>query len=310
MRKKMSRVDRNEILQFSGESNNRGILMKLALGESYREKDVVFASTFQFPPAYACVADDGSVQVNPENVKEIWDNVQKEGINEAKLAARLSKILFIVGLIGVFSMFFLLVNYNYLACLCWSIGMICLGSSRITPLILGCVKRIRGDKRFRQLCRFHAAEHAAINAYYDLKRAPTMEEIKNYSNYAYNCSIAAAVKQSWVFIGIGICRLLPDLWCLIPFIIYFLVSIWADQVNYFFTEVGYLEEPTDFEYDVAIQAMNAAIKNKEKIDAEIMDVFDNASCINVVMGVVKGEDGKPEPVISIHIGEPEDVQEE
>ncbi len=310
MRKKMSRVDKNERLQLVGESNEKGILMRFSFGDARRTEKGFMQSSFEFPAAYACITDDGSIQVDPDCAQEVWNNIQKKEKEQLGTINKFSKALAISGFIGVIAMFPLLFVNNYLGCLAWAIGLICLGSSIIAQLIIGFGKRLKGDKTFRQTCRFHAAEHAAINAYNDLKRAPTLEEVKNYSMFAYNCSIAAAVGKSWTYIGLGICRLLPGLWMFIPLTIFLFVSIWASKNNYYFTEIGYLETPTDYEYNAAIEVMKKAIQNKEESEGELKEMMNMAECINVVMEVIEDENGNKSPVISINIGGPEDAQEE
>ena len=310
MRKKMSRVDKNERLQLVGESNEKGILMRFFFGDARRTEKGFMQSSFEFPAAYACITDDGTIQVDPDCAQEVWNNIQKEEKERMEAIIKLAKVLAIVGFGGIIAMFPLLFVNNYLGCLAWAIGLICLGSSTIAQLIIGFIKRLKGDKDFRQSCRFHAAEHAAINAYYDLKRAPTLEEVKNYSMFAYNCSIATAVSKSWTYIGLGICRLLPGLWMFIPLTIFLLVTIWASKKNFYFTEIGCLETPTDYEYNAAIEVMKKAIQNKDEAEEEFRAAMSMAESISVVMEVIEDENGNKSPVISINIGGPEDAQEE
>lgn len=155
------------------------------------------------------------------------------------------------------------------------------------PLVLF-FKRIFGNKNAKSLARFHAAEHAVINAYYDLNRVPTIDEIHEYSSYSYNCGSLVNFRQGILFLGFALARfLVPGLWiipamlavCLISFIL-----VKTDGIT--FMEFLVLDRPTDTEYAVAIKAMDESVKN--------IDVEDIVPDIGSLLGFIMMIEGSME----------------
>ncbi len=305
--KKMSIVDKKEFKHtFFGLSNRRGIYMRLETEEKDEQMGCYSAS--QFPGAYACISEDGKIKVDPENVNDIIENIKEKDNEDSKKVNRMKNIFQIASIIFMILMLPMGFLHRYFVCLFAGLALICMGLGNIPCILYAVIRRIMGDKEYKQWARFHAAEHAAINAYYDLKRTPNMEEIKEYSIYSYRCGIAREMKKAWPCIGMGICRLIPGAWCF-PFLVIFLIfSVWAYKKSLFFTEVVWLAEPTEFEYDAAIRVMKKAIEEKESVERSLQEELEMISDFKKITVMLKiSEDG---PRFDIYLGDSEDLEDE
>lgn len=312
MVRKMSKFDPQALEHaFYGESNRRGIYMRLEQSEEHLEKDCREVLVMRFPGAYACITQNGNVEVNPENVEEIWKEEREKDESDASKIIKVQKLFFALAGIALILMFVTLFSNNaHLPSLCMSIYWICFGISIMMPILFADMQVLGGNKEILQLFRFHAAEHAAINAYYDLKRIPTMEEIKKYSIYSYRCGITRVAKYAWVPIGVGICRLVPGDWFFLTTGIFVLITMWAVKKNFYFVEALYTAEPTEFEYDAAIKAMTLAVLAKEEVEANMREVLNNSPNIKVTMDMFEDENGNKGPMFCFQIGNPDDLEDE
>ncbi len=309
--RKMSEYDPKALpYAFYGESNRRGIFMRLETSEETQTKDNLTFKTVRFPGAYACMTDEGSIATNHEVAQKIWDEVQEKEVEDGKKSKKMQTIFRIIAIIAMIGMFATMFINEYLPSFCLSWFWIFHGLSFITPVVLANWRILKNDKDMKQTFRFHAAEHAAINAYYDLKRVPTLEEIKKYSNFSYRCGITRLIRPAWVMIGIGICRFFPGLWFIPLSLIFMLLSYFVAKERFFFTEVLYLSEPTDFEYEVAIQAMTCAVELKEEVEKIHADIFENLKKACMCFELYEEENGDKKPIFRFQIGNPDDLEDE
>ena len=77
----------------------------------------------------------------------------------------------------------------------WFLSMLSLSISYIAVNIAFVVLRLKKNEKVESLIKFHSAEHAVINAYYDLKRLPEYRELRFYSNYAFDCGTTEFTMQ-------------------------------------------------------------------------------------------------------------------
>lgn len=266
--KKMSRRDKSkQKYTFFGESYRKGIFMRLQVCEENQEEKTFAAC--DFPGAFALKMDDGTIKVDPDNVEEILNIEESKKQTELKKIRKLSVIFRIIAIISVLSVLPSMFLFEYLWRIFMASSVLFYGFSLKPAVAIDIAKRILHKDEYMQLCRFHAAEHAAINAYYDLERAPTIEEIKKYSIFSYDCGILEATKSIWIYVGTGICLLFSGIWYVIAWAIFLIFSYYALKKELFFTEAPWLAKPTDFEYDTAIKVMNAAIKKKEELEEKM-----------------------------------------
>ena len=75
--KKMSVFDEKNMKNaFFGESTYKGIFMRMEGVE--RNEVLKVASAIRFPGAYAYLTGDGNIEVDPENIEQIKEEIDKE----------------------------------------------------------------------------------------------------------------------------------------------------------------------------------------------------------------------------------------
>lgn len=137
-------------------------------------------------------------------------------------------------------------------------------NSEIFVLFIG--GKILRRKEYFKLMKYHAAEHAVINGFYDLGRVPTKEEIKCYSNFSLGCSSLPCLYgiAGWWILAIAV--LLPNYWCtvFVGLILYILFATIYRKEKLYFMEILVTSNPTDSEYEVAISGLTKALDEYEK----------------------------------------------
>ena len=264
--RKMSRMNLTKHpFNWYGESNERGILMRLQydkyLGKMNGKR---ISSFYEFRPAYAYVTENGKVSTDLEEGEEVYNDIEDKENELGRINWYLALACNIIAVISaIFTIYLFIVsnsNYKYVAMLTLFSRATAILMAAITKFFL----RLVGNDEIKSLCRFHSAEHAAINAYYDLYRTPTMEEIKEYSIFSYYCGVPELVKSAWPWYGLSVCVLFDGLSFLLALWVFIIITFFCHKCNFYFTEIGLLGKPTDLEYEVAIKAMEVVLKNKEE----------------------------------------------
>lgn len=282
MRKIMKREPKDLGFGFSGHSNETGILIRTeAFEEISLADDFKGYSHDKYPGAFATFLEDGTVVVDTADVKKANAKQEEYDTMDSPRIKKLGKILFISSIVC----FLLLIPAGFLnmyfPTLLMSMAFILYGLSRISEFVYAFAMRLLGHERFKQMHRFHYAEHAVINAYYDLRRVPTLEEIKNYSGFSYSCGVAGKIKSVWCFLMVGVCRLAPDSWYFASLLVMLLLTWWWMKNGLYWTEIISLSKPKEIDYQVAIAAMTRALEYKEEIDKmkESISVHIGDGCI-------------------------------
>lgn len=287
---------------FSGLSTEEGIFIKAHKNDVEEDDERLRRVLLEisYPGAFAYRDKDGTIRVMPEGMDEddVISNRNKKNDEEMKVAKKIATGGLITAMVFLFLSFVTILIHPYVPYICFFVSFMALGIARI-PMIVYCfVKSLFGDEEKRQCFRNHAAEHAVINAYYDLDRIPTLDEIRNYSSFSERCGIARKFRDAWVYFGIAFARLHPDLlgYAILLIAFFLFTMLWARKRNYFFTEIFALRKPTDSEYEVAIAAMTKAMEYKtelEKIDEDfgvsakrILDALINGGDPDITFEVV------------------------
>lgn len=296
MRKMLRMNLKQNPFNWYGESNERGILMRLEYIKKLgfvKKKEV--STFYEFEPAYAYITEDGSVKCDSEEGSKIFDAIEEKEERLGELNGKLyfaCNVFTVIMAIFSLALFFISKQYFYIAA---SITCFTHGSAKIMPVITKTIMRIAGNKDVRQLCKFHSAEHAVINAFYDLGRAPTMEEVKKYSIFSYHCGIPEQVKTAWGWYGLGVCVLFPGLNFLIAVWFFIVITFFAHKVNFFFTEIGFLGIPTEKEYEVAILAMEEVLRHKEESKEDFEYAMNEAPTLNTIREIEEDESKRNNP---------------
>lgn len=116
----------------------------------------------------------------------------------------------------------------------------------------------------KSLKRYHAAEHAVLNAYNKTNEVPTLSDIRTYSSFSSSCGSLEDNVFAILFIGLGIGNFFYSNLSFLIFItlFYLLVLVLAKLNLLSWTEAMVLSKPTDNEYIVAIKALEAELLNE------------------------------------------------
>ena len=128
--------------------------------------------------------------------------------------------------------------------------------------LINVIFRIKITKEYKKVSKYIAASHMATNAYKDLQRIPTLEEVKKYSRFSVESGIV------WTFLGITFNLIF---WTFISFINYvpFVLGAFICLVVIFIVPFLYLKgylnflqifvtsKPTDTELIVAIEGLKS-----------------------------------------------------
>ena len=140
---------------------------------------------------------------------------------------------------------------------------------------------------FKKLRRFHGAEHAVTNAYYDLHRVPTIEEIKRYSNWSYYCGSLRSIESAMPFILIGFVRIITiDYFIPISIVVIVLGTLLIKTGKICFLESLVTSNPTDREYDIAIKGLQYTLDNLEKIQIDEKWIRESEQQIKDVLDII------------------------
>ena len=294
--RKMSKMDlKTHPYNWSGESNHRGILMKLEyvkyLGKIKR-KDV--STFYSFDPVFTYVTDNGCIETEVGENGRVYNEVEEYEDKIGKLNFRLMICFSILAVLMAILSIILFINKSEYLNWVISLTLILTADSKIMPAITKFFMRMAGDKNIESLCKFHSAEHAVINAYYDLFRLPTIEEAKRYSIFSYHCGIPELVKDGWIYLGLGVCFLFSGICFWIILFIFMIFSLWANKVNFFFTEIGFLKEPTDLEYEIAIASMKKVLEIKEESKEDFEYAINNMPGLETIRKIEESEKKFPE----------------
>ena len=118
----------------------------------------------------------------------------------------------------------------------------------------------------KNLLKFHSAEHMIINAFRDLNRIPTLEELYKYSRFSNYCGTNITTCVSITFILIFVCSFIPDsLHRVIAMLIcYTIIYILLNSGKLNFMQNLTTIKPTDTELLVAIEGLNVWLDNEQK----------------------------------------------
>ena len=264
MKPMINAARRNSKYLLSGNSDFNGVRIdaRLYINEGSKNLELIEERS-----VYAYIAEDGTIQSEKADI----DSVRGDVIRDIRLTKKFndgmvigSFLMIIVLLVGMFVALFLKEFRLFRAVsasLFFSVGV-----AMSAPILTHTFLRLIGSERTLMFCKFHAAEHAVINAYHDLGRVPTLSEVKEYSIFAYNCGATEQAKKGWFWFGISILVNLPGIWPIIYGIIFLAITVLANLEKYFFLQAVAIKKPTDREYLTAIAALEEVLKPEEHAD--------------------------------------------
>lgn len=194
-------------------------------------------------------------------IEESQMQLQKDACNFKIINLAISFILFIL------TLFFDFTHANLFSSAAWYFSFVGLCSTEFYYFL----QRLFGNKDILKNNRMHAAQHAVFNAFFDLNRVPTLEEIKNYSCYSKDCACVQSIRSNWIFIFLSYVLLFfTDPFIFVSAIIVGIsFTLWARKNNFYFLQFFHIAKPTDLEYEASIAVLKEALKNKEFVDEKI-----------------------------------------
>lgn len=142
--------------------------------------------------------------------------------------------------------------------------------------LINMIFRMKITKENIKAAKYIAASHMATNAYNELGRIPTLEEVKKYSRFSKNCNII------WTFMGItfnlifwtflSFCKLVPFILCvLICLVIMFGVPFIFLRGYLNFLQIFVTSKPSDEELIVAIEGIRSYEEMEKNVKVTIHD---------------------------------------
>lgn len=143
--------------------------------------------------------------------------------------------------------------------------------------------------------KMHAAEHKAVNAYRNLQRIPTIEEVRNASRFSKYCGSRIAFRKAWGGAIITLFIIVAPKLGLQNILITILVGISLWIIGNFFLIFKYLQifvtnKPSDMELEVAVEAIKEFDKLESKLETEDDDAFVGSIEVVILSGPPKSED--------------------
>lgn len=117
-----------------------------------------------------------------------------------------------------------------------------------------------GNQEMRSFSQYLAAKNAVQNAYYDLRRVPNLEEVKDYSIFSTDCKYMKMVYPASLCIIISLVNVLDGGWYWLGAILAIIVLCtleWKSHLT--FWQVLIADEPDDEHYEVAIKALEEVV---------------------------------------------------
>lgn len=247
----------NGEIRFSGESGINSICFT-----AYKVKGPISLSE------NSCIArinQDNEIICDTEESYKDERNAFIEKLKEMRAKYRKSfSLLMMVSLISSIPVMFINEKFGNIMLVLYLFFFACFISSGVIGIF---IERLKGNKKIISLSKFHAAEHAVINAYYDLHRIPTLDEIRNYSYFSYNCGSTEEVTTFLILFIIAIARALPLEWFIICLAFFMTIAFILKYKNCtYFMQFLVVSRPTEREYKVAIAELEYVVKQIKDVE--------------------------------------------
>lgn len=114
--------------------------------------------------------------------------------------------------------------------------------------------------------KFHSAEHMVLNAYRELKRVPSLDEIRQFSRFSNSCGTNSITLIVLDFLLMFICTFISNASFMLFGIVFVNILLIVMLKNGFlnFLQIFTTIPPTDVELIVAIKGMSVLIANENK----------------------------------------------
>ena len=263
MRRKIIKATGNVLLD--GNSLVDGISIRYASKDANGE--------FGYVPGRSTARINANGEIYYTMEKKIISNETDALIERVEHVANKLKTIFKIFTWFMFAMIFVSAFFASTIGIRLSMSICCLGVALkgFAINLAWFVLRLKKDEDAISLMKFHSAEHAVINAYYDLKRIPDYKELRFYSNYSYDCGTLLFAPKLTVFLGFALINLfLPWLWLIPGHIAIILICMLLHKENkLYFLESLVLIQPTSKEYKVALAALGTELERAVMFEDDV-----------------------------------------
>ena len=217
-------------------------------------------------------------------------NVSKKSKMDEKIYKSGFRVLLFSAIMIVAALAMMLVSVSWPNEVVWINAFASIIYLMMLPLVLPkafaiLIGRIFRNKDMISFSKYLGAKNAVENAYYDLGRAPNMDEVKNYSLYSSEDKYtkSAYLAALWLIIS---CARFFDGWT------YWLITIgailllcyldWRNKLA--FVQALVVSKPEEKHYKVAIAAMEGAADGIDRVEIHTIDLhidpenFDEERC--------------------------------
>ena len=136
--------------------------------------------------------------------------------------------------------------------------------------------RIFGNKNFKSFSKFLAATNSIQNAYYDLKRIPSIDEAKKYSHFSFTSEYIKPSSAAFATIFIPysiVCHRIPfPALLLIICLLTFIVITLSKKHMLFFWQFLTVSKPKDMHYKVALNALSEIVNDIDSVKMHFTSV--------------------------------------
>lgn len=208
------------------------------------------------------------------NIKAEWTTMKQYKKERKRHKKRKNTFIFLLYAAPICAIFSILLEWMIIKNLILGIRFFFIGFAIVTFIVF-LINAYVGRKIEKETYKFHSAEHMVINAYEEIERVPTIEEIRDFSRFSNDCGsniIPLTIILSIIeFLGTFILNLFCRSMVLggACFVVFTLrdrgfLNFWQN-----FTTIP----PTDRELNVAIEGMKVWLENEKKEEGEEKKVF-------------------------------------
>ena len=233
-----------------------------------------YSSSFPFLGVKSIITDNGQYVAGPTVtiVDDIVDFFGGEVLKDYVLTKRYLYVINLVLLIISLEIFIYTKNYWIIFAILY---FIVFSSKYLYQFILFAIGIKFGKAKI--LGRFHAAEHMVVEAYNNLKRVPTISEIKEYSRFSKYCGSMTLIKNALLFTIITLEMIIfwgtnSNITYCIVLCITLLVYIFNHHFGFFkYLQIFLTNKPTEVELQVALEGIKEFDKLENAIKSDNID---------------------------------------
>lgn len=199
------------------------------------------------------------------NIKTEWTTIKEYKNKQDKIAKMKKDVIFILCVLPFTIIFAILLEWAIRQKPILGLRFFLIGYAFMI-LSMFIIRNIIKRRKEKNNYKFHSAEHMVINAYRELKRVPTLKEIRGYSRFSNTCGTNETTVTVISGILMFFCTFLTNQLYML------MVMLAGNIIILILLRFGYLNflqryttaVPTEIELRVAIEGMRVWLENEKK----------------------------------------------